>query len=273
VVQNIFFSLWTLISYSLHDQNIWKYFFFITTLCTRNGSFEIPTLVKHGHEPLGVKTSVKIPSTDWSWCTLIYSDAFSAQCGCAEGKTYVIYDVCFNRTVVESAMSVKPLKVFIIDLAFAWLSQKYKTQLSSGNFSLSIQLHYVRFILKSTSPAAESQCAPAKYWYKIFSTSVVSITRSHLERQLTCTVIQSRASSWVMTVLNYGNRLQTPGGKKIQREGGRQTYHSGWSQEGTHHYWTSWYSLSHSIKSCNIKQLWISQLPPHFSTSITIFTF
>lgn len=52
----------------------------------------------------------------------------------AEGQTYVIYDVCYNRTVVESAMSSKPLKLFIIDLAFTWLGQKYKTQLSSGIF-------------------------------------------------------------------------------------------------------------------------------------------
>lgn len=47
-----------------------------------------------------------------------------------KGKTYAIYDVCYNRTVVESAMSVKTLKVFIIDMALTWLSQKYKTQLS-----------------------------------------------------------------------------------------------------------------------------------------------
>lgn len=64
----------------------------------------------------------------------------------AEGKTYVIYDVCYNRTVVESAMSVKPLKVFIIDLAFTWLGQKYKTQLSSGNF-----LYQTKFTLSISS--------------------------------------------------------------------------------------------------------------------------
>lgn len=51
----------------------------------------------------------------------------------AEGNTYVIYDVCYNRTVVESAMSVKSLKVFLVDMALTWLGQKYKTQLSTGN--------------------------------------------------------------------------------------------------------------------------------------------
>jgi len=55
----------------------------------------------------------------------------------AEGALCVVYDVCYNRSVVEVAMTVKSLKLFLIDMAIQWLAQKYKTQLNSGNISLS----------------------------------------------------------------------------------------------------------------------------------------
>jgi hypothetical protein len=50
----------------------------------------------------------------------------------ADGNPCVVYDVCFNRSVVETAMSVKRLKLFLINMALTWLGQKYTTKLSSG---------------------------------------------------------------------------------------------------------------------------------------------
>ena len=58
--------------------------------------------------------------------------------GDAEDRTNVIYDMCFNRTVVESAMTVKSLKVFLIDMSLTWICQKYETQLSPGNVPYSL---------------------------------------------------------------------------------------------------------------------------------------
>jgi len=49
----------------------------------------------------------------------------------ADGNLCVVYDVCFNRSVVETAMSVKRLKLFLINMALTWLGQKYTTTLSS----------------------------------------------------------------------------------------------------------------------------------------------
>ncbi len=59
----------------------------------------------------------------------------------ADGNLCVVYDVCFNRSVVETAMSVKRLKLFLINMALTWLGQKYTTTLSSGvikHFHISI---------------------------------------------------------------------------------------------------------------------------------------
>ncbi len=59
----------------------------------------------------------------------------------ADGNPCVVYDVCFNRSVVETAMSVKRLKLFLINMALTWLGQKYKTKLSAGvikHFPISI---------------------------------------------------------------------------------------------------------------------------------------
>jgi hypothetical protein len=59
----------------------------------------------------------------------------------ADGNPCVVYDVCFNRSVVETAMSVKRLKLFLINMALTWLGQKYTTKLSSGvikHFHISI---------------------------------------------------------------------------------------------------------------------------------------
>lgn len=51
----------------------------------------------------------------------------------AEGRSCIIYDVCYNRSVVEVAMTLKSLKLFLIDMAIQWLGHKYQTQLNSGN--------------------------------------------------------------------------------------------------------------------------------------------
>lgn len=69
---------------------------------------------------------------------IIYELGFNFATMVAEGALCVVYDVCYNRSVVEVAMTVKSLKLFLIDMAIQWLAQKYKTQLNSGNISLSL---------------------------------------------------------------------------------------------------------------------------------------
>ena len=87
----------------------------------------------HGHWLLKWTFENPKMGSDYWWYDLRFNFATMV----AEGALCVVYDVCYNRSVVEVAMTVKSLKLFLIDMAIQWLGQKYETQLNSGNIFLS----------------------------------------------------------------------------------------------------------------------------------------